>query len=366
MEYLASIILFGLPFVVLPFGSSWYEIPKVLLSLIAIALLAATFFWRGGTWKRVYFLHLGIIGLSLYSLIAQWTPTTFFGNPFRLQGILTLWALLIWSVVSSQLKRPRKLALLSWVVLIATLIIALIGRTDSAGRAVGSIGEANALGAFTLFILPLTSSIWAAMPALVTIFISGSRSALIGLCVSLGIWLGAKKFSHTLLVLTACCCLLATLFLPFLDTKQDFDFRADIWRTAIEAGKEKTLTGWGIGNTEVGLKAAAEHTQTFLRYQYVDSSHNVFLDWWVQGGIIGLILFTTLLGFSITGLIIHKETALLASLFGVLAVMLFNPVSIAVLVSFWWIIGQGLRSSPQYAIVRKTWAKSPHTKTSKK
>lgn len=353
MEYLASIILFGLPFVVLPFGSSWYEIPKVLGFLIAIALLAVTFFWRGGNWKRVYFLYLGIFLLSLYSLIAQWTPTTFFGNPFRLQGILTLWALLIWSIVSSQLKKPRNQSLIAWVVLLATLIIALIGRIDSAGRAVGSIGEANSLGAFALIVLPLTSSLWAAIPALVTIFISGSRSALIGLCVSLGIWLGAKKFSNTLLVLTTCCFLLATLFLPFLDTKQDFDFRADIWRTAIEAGKEKPLSGWGIGNTEVGLKAAAEHTQTFIRYQYVDSSHNVFLDWWVQGGMVGLILFCTVLFFSIRGLILQNEVALLASFFGIVAVMLFNPVSIAILVPFWWLIGKGMRQNSTFKSPRR-------------
>ncbi len=345
MERVSLLFLFGLAFVVLPFGSSWHEIPKALLSLISIACLSIVFFWQGMQWKKVYLLFAGLFLVSTVGLLSNWTPTTFFGNPFRLQGVLTLWSLIFWSILSSQTGESKSRTPLTILALLLTTFIAIIGRTDASGRAVGSVGEANSLGAFAVFLVPLTQTPLAFIPGMLTVLLSGSRSAAIGFVAQVAILFGSKRFALKSVIPLVSILHLCTLLFPLLTPKSVFEDRGDIWRTAIQAGLEKPLFGWGIGNIEIGLRHAAETEQTFIRYQYVDSSHNIFLDWWVQGGIIGLTLFSALIVTSIRGLIRQKNTILLSSFFGILAVMLFNPVSISILVPFWWIVGKGFSSN---------------------
>lgn len=339
---IATLLLYALAFVVLPFGTSWYEIPKVTVTLILIAIQSILFFWHGRPWRRIYIVYLILFSLTLLSLFWQWTPQTFFGNPYRLQGILTLWGLLLWSLVATRLPKTKSTPKFALGALFLTLLIALVGRLDPAGRAVGSIGEANSLGAFSLFLFPQTGMFLSLLPTAIILFVSGSRSAAIGFLAGALIWVGShrRRLPHYTVIATVI--LITSLALPFFDLSRTFDSRAIIWRTALAAGSEKPLFGWGVGNIEVGLRSAAEHQQTSLRYQYVDSSHNVLLDWWVQGGLVGLGSFLTFLILSIRGLIRRKDMATLASLYGMLAVMLFNPVSIAILVPFWWCVGRGL------------------------
>ncbi|MEP7166480.1 MAG: O-antigen ligase family protein [Candidatus Woesebacteria bacterium] len=347
MSSFYALFLFGLAFVVLPFGTSWHEIPKVVVALLSIALLSILFFWKGESWKKISVtfqtkIALGGLGiLSIFGFLTEHTDTTFLGNAFRMQGVFLLWALLLWSIISPILTTHKKRRLFACIAILGTLLIALTGRLDGAGRAVGAVGEANSLGAYTLFVLPLTQTPFALVPAIALIFLSGSRSALIGLVAQGIILIGSKRFRLGWTVAVASLFLTVTLLLPFVDTKQEFDSRATIWQTALQAGMEKPIVGWGVGNTEVGLQHAAQTLHNSVRFQYVDSSHNVFLDWWVQGGIIGLTFFSSVVGMTVIGLVRKKDIVLLASFFGILTVMLFNPVSVSILVPFWWIVGVG-------------------------
>jgi hypothetical protein len=352
LSLFATFLVFGLAFVVLPFGSSWYEIPKVILSWIGVGVAAAVFFWNPGHIRRISHskaalaLVVLLFFLTFHSLLFRNTPVTLFGNAFRLQGVLTMWALLIWSVVSPYivtLKHRYQWAFVALLVLTATT---LFGISDNAGRAVGVLGGANSLGAFAVFLFPFAAKKNIYIPlalASLTIFLSGSRSALIGLIAAVCILLLTPRIGIKKSTIIAIIILLSSLALPLFGTRQSFDDRVAIWQTALQAGYEKPLLGWGVGNIEVGLKTAAESIQTSVRFQYVDSSHNMFLDWWVQAGIVGLVLFISKLFLTLRGMIREKDTVLLASLFGMIAVMLFNPVSIAVLVPFWWLIGEGIK-----------------------
>lgn len=359
------LILFGTAFLVLPFGTSWYEIPKVAVFLLTSTVLSLLFFWKQPNWKTIHLskltasIYIGIAGITLISLFLQTTPTTFFGNIFRLQGVLLLWMLLLWSLYSPILSTTKKIGIIAMIALLGMVVAAFFGQTDLAGRAVGTIGEANSLGAFVLFLLPLTMatkiqnrysllfSVALVLVAGVCIFLSGSRSALVGLVIELIFFFRPRAIKLSLMTVVAIVILGASIALPFLEPRQDFDYRKDVWRTAVAAGMQRPILGWGIGNTEQGIEKGAHKIQTFPRFQYVDSSHNLFLDWWVQGGVIGLTLMSTLILLTIVGLIKKTETAYLASFLGILAVMLFNPVSVAILIPFWWLIGKSYNPKNQ-------------------
>lgn len=136
-----------------------------------------------------------------------------------------------------------------------------------------------------------------------------------------------------------------SLFLPFTKQGLTYENRAEIWKTAWASGWEKPFFGWGFGNISLAL----ENTSFFklsnnLRYQFVDSTHNLLLHWWVQEGIIGVILILGVLSYSFVRLLQRKQIIELTILVGLLAILSFNPVSIVTLLQFWWIIGQSLSS----------------------
>jgi O-antigen ligase len=165
-----------------------------------------------------------------------------------------------------------------------------IAPLDQAGRAVGTLGEANSLGAFSLFLFPFALSLSVSkkrktflmigvfLCTALVVFFSGSRSALIGLVAqTLFLFLYKKNGIPKAGILTVVF-VIFSLFLPFADVKQTFDSRTEIWNTAWQAGQTRPLFGWGVGNVEHGLRETAKELQNPLRFQYVDSSHNVFLD----------------------------------------------------------------------------------------
>ncbi len=221
-------------------------------------------------------------------------------------------------------------------------------------RAVGTLGEPNSLSATMLFILPFCllskqnkRNILLLLIGIVTIFLTGSRSGIIGLGVELFFFFLQKYFS---LYRTAFICfflLLLTLFLPFLQTKNVYENRAEVWKTAWAAGLQKPLLGWGIGNTPLALKETALKETNNLRFQIVDSSHNLFLDWFVQTGAVGLILFLFLLSQAVLGLIRTHKSKTLGSFLGIMSVLLFNPVSVVTLIAFWWIMGRGFSATSE-------------------
>src|SRR5581483_8960777 len=130
---------------------------------------------------------------------------------------------------------------------------------------------------------------------------------------------------------------------PFIENKGPFENRGEVWKTAFLSGLEAPLVGHGFGNVEKALKETSMRIGNNIRFQYVDSSHNILLDYWTEGGILGLGLLLIFLFLSFREYIQHHEKSLLAPLLGICTVMLFNPVSVVTLVAFWFLIGQGVR-----------------------
>jgi O-antigen ligase len=370
MQYLVIFLLFFLQFVVLPFGASHFETPKVVLAEIGIIFLlvirsgAIIPFLSGDLRRRVWFdnkiLILALCFLSLFHLIFTYHTNTFIGNQFRMQGVFLLWMLLIFSLLTSFMKRFH---LPIWTIipmltiqLIASIFISMT--TD--GRAIGTLGEPNALAASVIFIWPWIFSkkegakyfvalqilITISMSVLIIIF-SGSRSGFLALCIQIFFLIVHRFLSFKKATIISLLMMVCLISLPLMDKETVYENRGEIWKTAVIAGYEHPIAGWGVGNIEVAFKEYNIKLYNRLQGYYVDSSHNFFLDWWIQGGVIGVGLMAVLLMETIKSFIKTKKILHMSLLLGLCMVMLFNPVSVVTLIQFWWLIGEGFVSNKQ-------------------
>lgn len=363
MAYLVFALLFILPLFVFPLGKFYFEPPKVFLAEGLIDLLL---FWtvlqKGFSWKKYSGQHLllagSILALSIIYLIFFRTPTSFFGNAFRLQGIFLLWHLLIWSIISSQISLKNLSSWLYPACLAALFLGVIIFGYNEEGRAVGSLGEPNALAASAIFFWPFIflgnnflgwkKKVIFSLSFLITlgiIFLSGSKAGILALFLQL-LFLGMAHLKKNFLGWPTVICLVLlgfSLALPFWETEKVYENRAEIWSTSLIFGFSKPIFGFGFGNLEETFKNAGTTLNNNLQYQYIDSAHNLFLEWWLGAGGLGLVILGLLLLDTIRNFVQKKEKLELTCFFGLLAVLIFNPASVASLIAFWWLLGQGLR-----------------------
>lgn len=357
-SYIELILLFALPFVVLPFGLSPYEVPKVFVAEALIISLAFFSVWDGSAVRifRKNALTYGLLGIAALALLQSIIfpgNLVWFGNAARFQGSFLYILLVFWALTSAHI-HTRNTGVLSIFTLVLLGATAFIFPSTIDGRAVSLIGEPNAFAAEILFLWPLTLLI--EMPkhwkhavriavfvlTVILIAVSGSRSAWVGLFIQGFILLLSEKIALKKGAIIGAVILGISFVLPFKESVSVLDSRSEIWQTAYHAGLAHPVIGGGIGSVQLQLAGSALTLQNGLRFNYVDSSHNIFLDWWVQGGIVGLGLLLFVLTGTIIQFVKRREILYLTMLFGLLASLSFNPASIVSLVALWWLIGKAV------------------------
>jgi len=356
-SYLIIFLLFLLQFIYYPIGVSHFETPKIYTAEFCIFLLALLFLFTQKKINLVNFQKKSIICFSLLivitfiDLVFFRTSISFFGNSFRLQGIFLLWMLLLFAFLTANISVKNQLH--TWFlvsVLFLQLIFTLVLQGQGS-RLVGTIGEPNALAANIVFLWPflyfqqqkVAWKVVSILIACVVIFLSGSRSGMLAIGIQL-FFIFLTTRIHIPLKKTLLVCLfliLCTYLLPSVDTTGPYENRMDVWQSAIRAGFAQPIIGSGFGNIQYALITAAKTFPNNLGLSFVDSSHNIFLDWFVQGGSIGIGVFLYLLYQSFLFFIQKKDVLHIVLLLGLISVLSFNPASIVTLVALWWLIGQG-------------------------
>lgn len=352
-------LLFLLPFLIAPFGVSAFESPKIIVAEASILILLLYFLFT----KKIYhysplqlLLYTTILLLTVIDLLFFRTQLSFFGNVFRMQGIFLLWLLLLFSLLSSNVTF-KKIPWLVFGLLVVLQTIALFFLPlNESQRYVGTFGEPNALGAFIIFLWPFAfftvkkfgkrekiGMVLVFLGVIITLLLSGSKSAMIAFFIQMVcIWLSKKKFAKKKIVLICVVLYLLSYMIPFFE-HIPYENRSEVWRSAVAAGYNQPFFGNGFGNMELVLHKAAHRWGLPVQYYYVDSSHNIFLDWWVQGGIVGFAVLVTLVYFSFEKFLTTDNVREFVLLLGMVTVLSFNPASIIGLLGFWWLIGQGMK-----------------------
>lgn len=356
------ILLFVLAFLIAPFGITEFENPKVIVAEAGILLLLFYSLLRKKITFRIpqkqIILYSVIFLLTAIDLLFLRTPISFFGNVFRMQGIYLLWLLLLFSLLSATVTFKRIAWFLFGLLLVVESVVVFFLPLNASQRFVGTLGEPNALGAYVIFLWPFAlfgikkfgvlekiGSILIFLMVSLLIFLTGSKSALIAFIIQLVfIFLHKKKLQMNRIVFI-CLFLYALSYLfPFFE-HIPYENRVEVWQSAVGAGFSHPLVGSGYGNTEFALHTSAKQQGLPIQYYYVDSAHNIFLDWWVQGGIVGFFVLLTLVYFTIKQFIEMENFRELVLFLGMLIVLSFNPASIIGLLGFWWLIGQGLKAT---------------------
>lgn len=366
IPFLTYLLLFVTPLIVIPSLNLRFEPPKVLFAQFLIEALIVYVVMKGKfslkTVSRPLALVLACLFLlSLLHLILVPTEQNLFGNIFRLQGTILFWHFLVLTLIAQNIYFRLKSKYIYLGSLVAICIGSLVFGANSAGRLIGSLGEPNALGAVVVLIFPFVflsfKSIWIRAIAMIwaigVINFSESKSALIALSLELLFILLLKIFKGRYLLASIICLILfgLSLTLPilerqyFLKTNTDpsayrFEDRAEIWQVAFNAGLHSPVFGSGLESIQGKIHTTAQKLNVNAQYQVIDSSHNLLLDFWVWGGIVGLILILILIILTFKNLI-QKRMLIEATIFiGLLTVLSFNPTTVPVLASFWWVIGR--------------------------
>lgn len=344
-------LLFFLSLFVFPFGYSYFEPPKVILAQVLIELLLILSLAKKFKLPppALFIPVLLFFTLTIIDLIFMRTETTFWGNIFRFQGVFLFWNLLIFALISFQNKLP-KLPYYIYLIPLAGLLISAfwLGKND-VDRSFGTLAEPNALSASVIFLLPfiyffIKNKIiryFSLAVILWIILISGSRAGLIAFFIQILFIFFSNRFAIKKVVLICLTILILSLTLPILEGGGWYENRAEIWQASLTAGFINPVIGGGFGNLEKTIPRGSEIVHNNARFQYVDSSHNFLLDYWVSGGLIGLILILFLLFKTFKNFTFEGKKLELAVFLGLITVMSFNPVSVITLVQFWWLIGQG-------------------------
>lgn len=374
--YILLFLLFLLQFFYFPIGRSFFEGAKVYAAEIGIfLLLLLQLASKDGLSLREYKKPLVISGVILLAITAfhvlfHQTATVLFGNEFRLQGTFLLWMLLLFAFLSSRISiddkiKPIFITIILFVQLVCTLVFIGVG----ADRPVGTLGEPNALAANIIFLWPFLVFAWpkkkllrvlaaiGIISALLILFVTGSRSGIIALGVQLCFLaaLAILKFQlpkketlkSTISLVLALCVLLASLALPFIGQRNEYEDRGEIWIAAVRAGTANPILGVGFGNAEYELHKANVEIGNKLQGYYVDSAHNIFLDWYIQTGIAGLSIFLFFLYQTFKNFIYTNQIRNIVLLLGLIAALSFNPASVVALIGLWWLIGHSLITAKQ-------------------
>jgi O-antigen ligase/tetratricopeptide (TPR) repeat protein len=261
--------------------------------------------------------------LSLYSTFDRMDGLWFYLVLFLLYGLGTLRPL-----SPTDWKRVG----VAWVG--TSLVVALVGllgeRAGGASfRITSSLGNASNLSHYllaslvVLFILVTGPGLrkyfllvgFVAVVLLTGLFFTFSRTTFLGLLLGLGTYLvsnlrppaffGLRQEKRLLGVMAGVVLVAVALgtvyyeriIFSFLQPHTLLD-RFRLWQIAVSAIAERPWLGWGIGNYTYVYEKYHEH-HSGLQTLWYDRAHNVFLDWFVQGGIVAgtayLLLWGTLL-----------------------------------------------------------------------
>ena len=288
------------------------------------------------SWLIASFASLLLV-MFFANLFGEHQSTGFWSNFERMDGYVTLVHVFLYAVVlGSVLSTKRQWGAFLHTTLGVAFLVALYGLGQYAGSIAGYTGRIESfLGnaayfaiymyfhifiAFWLFVenrSPLLRTVYALCAALFTFTLmeSGTRGTAIGLVVgaivmvgyialfgarypeyrryAIGIFMflliGAGGFyaaRDTAMIQSSP----SLSRIANIDLQSDLVVRGRIWGMAWEGVKQHPLLGWGQGNFNYIFN---EQYDPFLynQEQWFDRVHNIFLDWLVAGGFLGLIAY---------------------------------------------------------------------------
>jgi len=351
-----TVLLFMIPFTVLlafnflffPFITSkaffFRSIVEVMVVLwVVLIYLDREYFWRA--WRspivRLATIFVGIVFLG--NLFGANFYRSFWSNFERMEGFVGLIHIWTYLVLLVSVLKTEKLWKYFWhTVLGSSVLVGLHGlsqllgstATTQGSRIDATLGNAAYVGTFMFFTSFLTLFLWLKskkkievnlmygaiwLLQVLILYYSATRGAMLGFLASVGlILLGLvfvpkvdwkfKKIAIGLMVLGVVVAggfwqLRDSAFIqssPVLSRFANLSLsdtttisRLTIWQMALEGVKERPVLGWGQDNF-IYVFSKYYDPSMYNQEPWFDRTHNIFLDWLVAGGILGLLAYLAL------------------------------------------------------------------------
>ncbi len=355
-----------LPFIYYPPLYLPYEIPRVLFVLLWVELMIVIFLITRSQAKikvsrqsklSVFLLFVAFIGSFLGSNLQK----SIIGNFYRLDGLITLIHLVVFSLIVSNLWQKKYKQALYKTFLIANTVLSFFVILSAIQLVIANhmqnginifFGQPNFLAGYILITIPFSAFLYkdnlkklliVIIPQSLAIISTHSRASIILLVIFLCLFFVYKsrdkylKYLGLFFVFTS---ILVSAF--YLKHSQSPLFVAEgrerIFKKGLLAFQQKPLLGWGWANFD----HAFDNTVWPFKLNndvYVDKAHSHFLEYLVTTGFIGFLAYILLISFTILTLKRNKEFGLLIVLMLYIIHSQTNVVSIAEDIIFWFIVG---------------------------
>jgi len=316
---------------------------EILVGLWAILAIQDVKYRPKFSWILVFVVaFVAVIGLS--DVLGVYPMKSVWSNFERMEGWVTLFHLLgFFIATTSILKTERKWHQFFNISILASVLMGFYGLLQLAGkfevhqgtsRLDATFGNSAYLAVYMLFHIFMTAlflfrergqSIWKWLYGLaiilqtIILYYTGTRGTLLGLLV--GVFVTSlfvalfeknnKKLKKICIAGLAGVVLLVGLFIslkntsfvqnsPVLNRMASISFhektvrsRFMVWQMAIDGFKERPLLGWGQENFNYVFNKYY-NPKMYDQEQWFDRTHNVFFDWLIAGGLLGLLAYLLL------------------------------------------------------------------------
>lgn len=374
-----------LPFVFWPAATIPFEVPKVYATLLFVMLLGILVATSSTLIAKARLNTPLIVSLALFGLVAILASIlgvnfshSLLGNSYRIDGLITLSALIALGLCTGYVSTPRlqhlfPIAIWAGAFLLSVLTITSyflahvfhLTQIQTWGGAVGlTFGQPNFLAGYLLLMLPFGWYIRGHYPRyqrlsslgliLVTIAIAVTYSwGALGGVVLFASFLAAKKYlvhpQRTWVALT----IFAIIGFVGVSLAKDYrsfvpESRYRIYTYVSQATLQRPLLGFGVANIDSAFTSIARK-DNYQHDVYVDKAHGELLETLATTGMIGLGLYLLIVFqvgkcFAVSPTSLWKETLLFTLLLFVYHSQT-NVISISELTIFWVLIGLALRKN---------------------
>jgi O-antigen ligase len=311
---------------------------------IPLAVLSSS--WRPKIKSIIVSFYAFALILFSAALFGVNPMNSLFSNFERMEGFVTIFYLLFFTIITAVTLKEKEWNTFFYVSLAANALVVFDATVSAfkfpAQRLDGTLGNAGYLSIYAVWGMFLIAFLWvrhqykniAATSFLSLLFIlnffvlwkTQTRGTLLGLAVGVaGILLfytyeflkkklGTMKASVFLSLAVLSFCVIAFFGLPLVKNsdfvkasptltrlasislgEQTVRSRFMIWGMSYEGIKERPLLGFGQDN--FGYVFAKHYNpEMFDQEQWFDRSHNVFFDWSIAGGLLGLLSYLSLFG----------------------------------------------------------------------
>ncbi len=292
----------------------------------------------------IWYAILGLLGVMfIANIFGEYSPKSFWSNYERMEGWVTLLHFAMYFVVLGSALTTEKL----WnrffnTALVAAVIMSLYALAQASGvydisqgaswRVDGRLGNSSYLGVYMLFhifiaawlfIRTKSMNIKFVYGGLIVLFVylltqTGTRGTVYGLIggsilsflylaimapkgASIKKW-ALGGFLAVVLLVAGVWSIRDTEFVksnPALDrfagtTLSEGNIRFIVWQMALEGVKERPILGWGQENFSYVFNKYYDPA-LYGAEPWYDRTHNIFFDWLIAGGVLGLLAYLAIL-----------------------------------------------------------------------